>query len=41
MEETIPRLVFGAADRFGDAPAIEDGDTTLSFRELSKAGLSA
>ena len=24
MEETIPRLVFGAAERFGDAPAIED-----------------
>ena len=41
MEKTIPRLVFGAADRFGDAPAVEDGDTTLSFRELSEAGLSA
>ncbi len=41
MEETIPRLVFGAAERFGDAAAIEDEGVVLSFRELADAGLAA
>lgn len=41
MEETIPRLVFGAASRFGDNPAIEDEGVVLSFRELADAGLGA
>ena len=39
MEDTIPRLVFGAAKRFSQAPAIEDDGVTLSFSELSHRGL--
>ncbi len=41
LEETIPRLLLGAAERFGDAPAIEDGDVRLDFRELADSGLEA
>jgi len=41
MEETIPRLVMGAAERFGDATAIEDEGVLLSFNELSSQGLDA
>jgi acyl-CoA synthetase (AMP-forming)/AMP-acid ligase II len=41
MEETIPRLVLGAAERHGDASAIEDGDVQLSFAELAQEGLRA
>ncbi len=41
MEETIPRLVFGAAERFGDAHAIEDEGHVLTFTELAEAGLGA
>jgi len=41
MEQTIPRLVQAAAERFGDAHAIEDGDVQLSFRQLAEAGLRA
>lgn len=41
MEETIPRLVFGAAERFGNAPAIEDEGVVLSFQGLADAGLAA
>jgi acyl-CoA synthetase (AMP-forming)/AMP-acid ligase II len=41
MEQTIPRLVQGAAERFGERIAIEDGDVALSFRELAQAGLEA
>jgi len=41
MESTIPQLVLGAAERFKDAPAIEDGDVRLSFAELADAGLRA
>lgn len=33
--ETIPRMVLGAADRFGDAEAVVDGQLRLSFRELA------
>jgi acyl-CoA synthetase (AMP-forming)/AMP-acid ligase II len=40
-EETIPRLVQGAAERFGDRIAIEEGDLALSFAELSTAGMQA
>ncbi len=32
--ETIPGLLHAAAERFGDACALEDGDLTLSFRQL-------
>ncbi len=32
---TIPRMVGIAAERYGDAHAIEDGDTTLTFVELA------
>lgn len=38
---TIPRAVARAAERFGDRPALEDGDVRLSFRELADAGLAA
>src|SRR5688500_13534880 len=34
---TIPRLVRAAAERHGEAAAIVDGDTTLSFRSLEAA----
>lgn len=34
---TVPRLVASAADRFGDAPAVVDGDTRLTFAELAAA----
>src|SRR5690348_14281655 len=33
---TIPGLVRGAADRFGDAEALVDGDLRLSWRELAE-----
>ncbi len=39
---TIPGLAISAAERFGDASAIEDGDVRLSFVELvGAASLSA
>ena len=41
LEATVPRLVLGAAERFGDAAAIEDGDVRLGFVELAEAGLGA
>ena len=31
---TTPRLLRSSAERFAEAPAVEDGTTTLSFREL-------
>ncbi len=40
-EDTIPRLVRGAAERFGDRIAIEEGDLALSFAELSAAATQA
>ncbi len=40
-ERTIPALVFGAAERFGDRSAVEDGAHRLSFAELAAAGLRA
>ena len=40
-EETIPRLVRGAAERFGDRIAIEEGDLALSFTELAGAAAEA
>jgi acyl-CoA synthetase (AMP-forming)/AMP-acid ligase II len=33
--ESIPRLVHTAGQRFGDAEALADGDTRLSFRQLA------
>jgi acyl-CoA synthetase (AMP-forming)/AMP-acid ligase II len=34
--ETLPELVAGAADRFGDAEAVVDGPLRLSFTELAE-----
>jgi acyl-CoA synthetase (AMP-forming)/AMP-acid ligase II len=34
LPRSIPALVLESAERFGDASAIEDGDTRLSYREL-------
>jgi acyl-CoA synthetase (AMP-forming)/AMP-acid ligase II len=39
--ETIPRAVLRAAERFGERPAVEDGDQRLSFVDLAEAGLRA
>ena len=39
--ETIPRVVLAAAERYGDASALEDGDLRLGFRELAEEGLRA
>ncbi|GGN97337.1 FadD3 family acyl-CoA ligase [Nocardia rhizosphaerihabitans] len=33
--ESIPQMVLSAADRFGDAEAVVDGDLRLSFTELA------
>lgn len=41
VEQTIPRLVQGAATRFGDRSAIEDGGVRMTFAELADAGLEA
>lgn len=41
MENTIPRLVQGAAQRFGNGIAIEDGNQKLDFQALASAGLDA
>ena len=38
---TIPQLVFRAAERFGDAAALEEGDLRLTFRELEHEALRA
>ncbi|HKJ23612.1 MAG TPA: AMP-binding protein, partial [Myxococcota bacterium] len=40
-QATLPRLLWAAGERFGDAPAVEDGPTTLSFVGLADAGLRA
>src|SRR5690348_2456045 len=34
--ETIPELVADAADRFGELPALVDGDTRWTFAELDE-----
>ena len=41
VSNTIPMLVFEAARRFGDRPAIEEGDLSLSFSELESAAIRA
>ena len=41
LEKTIPRLVQGAAQRFGSLSALEDGETRLDFNGLASAGLEA
>jgi len=41
MQGTIPGAVSTAAERFGDATAIEEGDVRLSFTELARAGRQA
>jgi acyl-CoA synthetase (AMP-forming)/AMP-acid ligase II len=38
---TIPQLAVSAAERFGDAAAVEDGDVRLTFRELADAVVGA
>jgi HIP---CoA ligase len=38
---TTPRLVRSAAERFGDAAALVDGDVQLTFRELAAAVVDA
>jgi acyl-CoA synthetase (AMP-forming)/AMP-acid ligase II len=38
---TIPELVQAAGARFCDRPAIEDGDTTITFADLAETGLGA
>ena len=38
---TVPAAVSAAAQRYGGAPAVEDGDVVLSFRELADEGLRA
>ncbi|HYA69566.1 MAG TPA: FadD3 family acyl-CoA ligase [Acidimicrobiales bacterium] len=37
---SIPGLVAAAADRFGDAEALVDGESTWTFTELAKAALT-
>jgi len=39
--QSIPALVAAAAEAYGDALALEDGELRLSFRELQAAGLRA
>ncbi len=39
--ETIPRVILAAAERYGDASALEDGDLRLGFRELVDEALRA
>jgi len=41
LEETIPRLVQGAAERFAHRSALEDGETRFDFSALASAGLEA
>lgn len=41
MEQTIPRLLLAAGERFAARSAVEDGDVHLSFAELARAGLRA
>ncbi|NVK43897.1 MAG: fatty acid--CoA ligase family protein [Oceanospirillaceae bacterium] len=36
LPQTLPRLIQAAAIRYGDHPAIEDGATRLSYRELAR-----
>lgn len=38
-QPTLPKVARAAAARYGDAPAVEDGDRSLSFRELEKEAL--
>ena len=40
-EQTIPRLVQAAADRFGERHAIEDGGVILTYAALAEASLQA
>jgi acyl-CoA synthetase (AMP-forming)/AMP-acid ligase II len=40
-ERTTPRLALAAAERYGEASALEDGDVRLSFRAFWREGLRA
>jgi len=40
-QRTIPRVVRAAAERYGSASAIEDGEVRLTFDELAAEGLRA
>ncbi|MGH6627362.1 MAG: FadD3 family acyl-CoA ligase [Burkholderiaceae bacterium] len=35
LPQTLPEMIFSAAQRFGERAAIVDGDLTLSYRELA------
>jgi acyl-CoA synthetase (AMP-forming)/AMP-acid ligase II len=39
MERTVPRMLLASAARFGDALAVIDGDTTLTYRQLTQQAL--
>lgn len=41
LESTTPRLWLTAADKFGDASAVEDGEIQWSFRDLTALALRA
>ena len=41
VDRTIPRVVFRAAERFGERSALEDGDLKLSFTQLAERSLDA
>jgi acyl-CoA synthetase (AMP-forming)/AMP-acid ligase II len=41
FEQTIPRLVQGAAERFAERTAVEDGEVKLTFAQLANEGLRA
>jgi acyl-CoA synthetase (AMP-forming)/AMP-acid ligase II len=38
-ERTAPRMLMAGAERYGDRPAVIDGDVTLTYRELLDAAL--
>lgn len=39
--DTIPKLVLRGAERFGEGPALEEGDRSWNFTQLADAGLEA
>ncbi|MFC5813769.1 FadD3 family acyl-CoA ligase [Nonomuraea harbinensis] len=38
-ERTVPRMLMAGVERFGDRPAVIDGETELTYRELLAAAL--
>ncbi|MFG2960971.1 AMP-binding protein [Streptomyces sp. NPDC048291] len=41
MPSTIPRLLARAAERYGDHPAVVDGETRVGYRQLTELALQA